>query len=87
MVSLGCPGALTLSRKVPFTEPTFGANHSEDSPSGVTVPVGTSTFMWPMIVTLTHYAKRQGIEGTLSQAGRAFGLRRARCRGLAETHL
>jgi transposase len=33
------------------------------------------------------YAQRQGIEGTLSQAVRAFGLRRARYRGLAKTGL
>jgi hypothetical protein len=33
------------------------------------------------------YAHRQGIEGTISQAVRAFGLRRARYRGLAKTGL
>jgi transposase len=33
------------------------------------------------------YALRQGIEGTLSQAVRGFGLRCARYRGLAKTHL
>jgi transposase len=33
------------------------------------------------------YARRAGIEGTLSQAVRAFGLRRSRYRGLARTHL
>ncbi len=33
------------------------------------------------------YAQRQGIEGTLSQAVRAFGLRRARYRGLPKTGL
>jgi len=33
------------------------------------------------------YARRQGIEGTLSQGVRAFGLRRARYRGLAKTGL
>jgi transposase len=33
------------------------------------------------------YARRAGIEGTLSQGVRAFGLRRARYRGLAKTHL
>lgn len=33
------------------------------------------------------YAQRQGVEGTLSQAVRAFGLRRARYRGLAKTGL
>ena len=33
------------------------------------------------------YAQRQGIESTLSQAVRAFGLRRARYRGLAKTGL
>lgn len=32
------------------------------------------------------YALRQGIEGTLSQAVRSFGLRRARYRGLAKVH-
>lgn len=35
----------------------------------------------------TAYARRAGIEGTLSQGVRAFGLRRARYRGLAKTHL
>ena len=35
----------------------------------------------------TEYARRQGIEGTLSQGVRAFGLRRARYRGRAKTHL
>jgi len=35
----------------------------------------------------TQYARRQGIEGTLSQGMRAFGLRRARYRGQAKTHL
>jgi hypothetical protein len=33
------------------------------------------------------YARRAGIEGTLSQGVRAFGLRRSRYRGLARTHL
>ncbi len=33
------------------------------------------------------YAQRQGIEGTLSQAVRAFGLRQARYRGSAKTSL
>lgn len=33
------------------------------------------------------YALRQGVEGTMSQAVRACGLRRARCRGLAKTSL
>jgi hypothetical protein len=33
------------------------------------------------------YARRAGVEGTLSQAVRAFGLRRTRYRGLAKTHL
>ncbi len=33
------------------------------------------------------YAQRQGIESTLSQAVRAFGLRRTRYRGLAKTNL
>ncbi len=33
------------------------------------------------------YAQRQGVEGTISQAVRAFGLRRARYRGLARTGL
>jgi hypothetical protein len=32
------------------------------------------------------YARRAGIEGTLSQGVRAFGLRRSRYRGLAKTH-
>jgi transposase len=35
----------------------------------------------------TQYALRAGVEGTLSQGVRAFGLRRARYRGLAKTHL
>jgi transposase len=34
-----------------------------------------------------EYAPRAGIEGTLSQGTRAFGLRQARYRGLAKTHL
>ena len=33
------------------------------------------------------YAQRQGIEGTISQSVRGFGLRRARYRGLARTGL
>ena len=33
------------------------------------------------------YALRQGVEGTLSQAVRGFGLRRARYRGIAKAHL
>jgi transposase len=33
------------------------------------------------------YAQRAGIEGTLSQGVRAFGLRRSRYIGLAKTHL
>lgn len=35
----------------------------------------------------TAYARRAGIEGTLSQGVRAFGLRTARYRGVAKTHL
>lgn len=34
-----------------------------------------------------RYAKRAGIEGTISQATRAFGLRRSRYIGFAKTHL
>ena len=34
-----------------------------------------------------QYAQRAGVEGTLSQGVRAFGLRRCRYRGLAKTHL
>jgi transposase len=33
------------------------------------------------------YNKRAGVEGTISQGVRAFGLRRTRYRGLAKTHL
>ena len=33
------------------------------------------------------YSLRSGIEGTMSQGVRAFGLREARYRGLAKTHL
>jgi transposase len=33
------------------------------------------------------YAKRAGVEGTISQGVRAFGLRQTRYRGLAKTHL
>jgi len=35
----------------------------------------------------TLYARRAGVEGTVSQGVRAFGLRTARYRGLARTHL
>lgn len=35
----------------------------------------------------TAYARHAGVEGTVSQGVRAFGLRRARYRGLAKTHL
>lgn len=34
-----------------------------------------------------QYAGRAGIEGTISQGVRAFGLRQARYRGLAKAHL
>src|SRR4030095_1454054 len=34
-----------------------------------------------------QYGRRAGIEGTLSQGVRAFGLRRTRSRGLPKTHL
>jgi transposase len=34
-----------------------------------------------------EYRKRAGIEGTISQAVRTFGLRRARYIGRAKTHL
>ena len=34
-----------------------------------------------------RYQCRAGVEGTLSQGVRAFGLRRTRFRGLAKTHL
>ena len=33
------------------------------------------------------YARRAGIEGTISQGARAFGLRRGRYRALAKVHL
>jgi transposase len=33
------------------------------------------------------YARRAGVEGTISQGVRAFGLRRSRYRGVAKTHL
>jgi transposase len=34
-----------------------------------------------------QYGRRAGVEGTLSQGGRAFGRRRTRYRGLPKTHL
>jgi transposase len=34
-----------------------------------------------------RYAKRAGIEGTISQGTRAFGLRRSRYMGQTKTHL
>jgi len=34
-----------------------------------------------------QYKKRAGVEGTISQAVRAFGMRRSRYQGLAKTHL
>ena len=34
-----------------------------------------------------QYARRAGVEGTLSQGVRAFGMRRSRYRGLDKTHL
>lgn len=34
-----------------------------------------------------RYRKRAGVEGTISQGTRSFGLRRARYIGLAKTHL
>lgn len=34
-----------------------------------------------------RYKRRAGVEGTLSQGVRGFGLRRSRYRGLAKTHL
>ena len=34
-----------------------------------------------------EYAQRAGVEGTISQAVRVFGLRRARYIGIAKTHL
>ena len=34
-----------------------------------------------------RYKRRAGIEGTLSQGVRGFGMRRSRYRGLAKTHL
>jgi transposase len=34
-----------------------------------------------------EYARRAGIEGTISQGVRAYGLRRAKYVGLAKTHL
>lgn len=37
---------------------------------------------WPLL-----YKQRAGIEGTLSQGVRAFGMRRSRYVGLAKTHL
>ncbi|MCC2548570.1 transposase [Hymenobacter sp. BT175] len=37
---------------------------------------------WPLL-----YNQRAGIEGTLSQGGRGFGMRRSRYMGLAKTHL
>jgi IS5 family transposase len=38
-------------------------------------------------MSATFYAQRQGIEGTLSQGVRAFGVRRARYRGLVKVTL
>jgi transposase len=37
---------------------------------------------WPLL-----YTRRAGIEGTLSQGVRGFGMRRSRYVGLAKTHL
>jgi len=34
-----------------------------------------------------QYKKRAGVEGTVSQAARAFGMRRSHYRGKAKTHL
>jgi transposase len=34
-----------------------------------------------------RYARRAGVEGTISQSARAFGAQRSRYRGLLKTHL
>jgi transposase len=41
----------------------------------------------PLAAFKAQYATRAGIESTLSQGVRAFGLRRSRYIGLAKTHL
>jgi transposase len=43
-------------------------------------------FMRPLLAS-NGYARRAGIESTISQSVRAFGARRSRYRGLAKTHL
>jgi len=56
-------------------------------PRGITVRPQAARQRQTTAAFAEQYAARAGIEGTLSQGTRAFGLRRARYRGRVKTHL
>ena len=70
-----CTRAKTLPRRL-----TLQPRAEHEAIQAARAPPATADFA-------TAYARRAGIEGTLSQGVRVFGLRTARYRGLAKTHL
>jgi transposase len=69
------------------TRAKHGARHLKLQPRAEHEALGTARGRLATNEGRRLYARRAGIEGTLSQGVRAFGLRRSRYRGLARTHL
>src|SRR5215218_1458788 len=69
------------------TRAKHGARHLKLQPRAEHEALGTARGRLATNEGRRLYARRAGIEGTLSQGVRAFGLRRSRYRGLARTRL
>ena len=69
------------------TRAKHGARHLKLQPRAEHEALGTARGRLATKEGRRAYARRAGIEGTISQGVRAFGLRRSRYRGLARTHL
>jgi hypothetical protein len=69
------------------TRAKHGARHLKLQPRAEHEALGTARGRLATKEGRRLYARRAGIEGTISQGVRAFGLRRSRYRGLARTHL
>jgi transposase len=69
------------------TRAKHGARHLKLQPRAEHEALGAARVRLATREGRRLYARRAGIEGTISQGVRAFGLRRSRYRGLARTHL
>jgi transposase len=89
MVAVGFSAAdcMACPTRALCTRAKTGARNLTLQPRAEHEAIQTTRQRQQTIEFAAQYASRAGIEGTLSQGIRAFGLRKARYRGLAKTHL